>query len=113
MTSRCSVAERSAPLRVATQCDAVRRTAPCDLRCYAEGMKSFETHAADLGGRARAAAASMRLAPSAAKNAALERVASALLAGADDIVEANRQDVSAAQAAGLSAAMLDRLSLDE
>jgi glutamate-5-semialdehyde dehydrogenase len=47
------------------------------------------------------------------KNAALEAIASALLAGADRILEANRLDLAAGERNGLSAALTDRLRLDE
>ena len=62
---------------------------------------------------AREAARKMALAATAEKNAALLNMADALLAGQAEILAANREDIARAQAAGISAAMLDRLSLNE
>ncbi len=67
---------------------------------------------ADMGARARAAAAELAFAPPAAKRTALEAAADAVLARQDAILEANAQDMAAAHARGLSAAMTDRLRLD-
>ncbi len=47
------------------------------------------------------------------KNAALEAMAAALEAAAQEILAANAQDLSAARAAGTRPALLDRLALDE
>ena len=62
-----------------------------------------------------ARAAARRLAPLArpAKDAALARIAGALGANARAILAANEEDLRAARAAGTSAAMLDRLALDD
>lgn len=65
-----------------------------------------------MGRGARAAARALARATTAQKNAALEAIASALEVGADAILAANAQDMEDARAAGLSAAMLDRLSLE-
>ncbi|MDQ3676970.1 MAG: glutamate-5-semialdehyde dehydrogenase [Actinomycetota bacterium] len=46
------------------------------------------------------------------KNAALSAIAGALIARTDEIVEANERDMEAGRAAGLDAALLDRLALD-
>src|SRR3954468_3714846 len=66
----------------------------------------------DIGIRARLAA--RRLAPlgRADKDAALDRIAQRVLGGVDDILQANAVDVAAAEAAGTSGALLDRLTLD-
>jgi glutamate-5-semialdehyde dehydrogenase len=72
----------------------------------ADEMRSLAT-------RAREAARKLALAPSAAKSAALRAAASALVASAGRILEANAKDVAAAGAGGLSAAMIDRLKLDD
>ena len=66
-----------------------------------------------MGEKARAAAAELRRLTSEEKNAALESIASALEADAAAIYAANAEDVAAAEAAGLSAAMTDRLRLTE
>jgi glutamate-5-semialdehyde dehydrogenase len=47
------------------------------------------------------------------KDEALEAIAAALLDGTDQILEANARDLEAGEANGLSAALLDRLALDE
>jgi glutamate-5-semialdehyde dehydrogenase len=47
------------------------------------------------------------------KDAALEAVAAALVARADEILEANARDLEAGQETGLSSALLDRLALSE
>ena len=52
-------------------------------------------------------------ADTAAKNAALLRLADLLTENRAAIMQANAEDVAAAEAAGLSAALLDRLSLSE
>jgi glutamate-5-semialdehyde dehydrogenase len=79
-----------------------------------------EAAGADLGGlmerlgrNAVAAASVLALAGSSAKNAALSAAAAAIRAGAARILDANARDMSAARAASLTAALLDRLALDE
>ncbi|MCW2966731.1 MAG: glutamate-5-semialdehyde dehydrogenase [Solirubrobacteraceae bacterium] len=62
---------------------------------------------------ARAAARRLAALDSAAKDAALLAIADALEARAQEIVEANALDMEAGREAGLSAALLDRLMLDE
>src|SRR5579872_3192928 len=66
-----------------------------------------------LGRKAVAAASVLALAGTAAKNAALSAAAAAIRAGTARILEANARDMSAARAADLSGALLDRLALDE
>ena len=61
--------------------------------------------------RAREAAHALRRLDTAARNAALEAVASALEADRDSIAAANAADVAAAEASGLAPAMVDRLTL--
>src|SRR5436190_4634258 len=67
----------------------------------------------DVARRARAAAARLAPMPRAAKDAALVAMADALVARTADILAANDDDVSRGREAGLSDALLDRLSLDE
>ena len=62
---------------------------------------------------ARAAARRLAALDSAAKDAALHAIADALEARVPEIVEANELDMEAGREAGLSAALLDRLMLDE
>jgi glutamate-5-semialdehyde dehydrogenase len=64
-----------------------------------------------LGAAARDAARAMREAPAAQKNEALLAAAAAIRAHKANILEANAKDMSAA--AGLSPALLDRLTLDD
>ena len=66
-----------------------------------------------LGRGAVAAASALALAGTAAKNAALSAAAGAIRGGAARILEANARDMSAARAAHLTTALLDRLALDE
>ena len=66
-----------------------------------------------LGREAVAAAGVLALANTATKNRALTAIACALRARAPELLAANLRDMEAARAKGLSAAMLDRLALDE
>ena len=68
---------------------------------------------ADLGRRARAAAAALRTAGTEAKNRALAEAARLIRQEKAAILAANARDIAAAQAAGMSAALQDRLLLDE
>ncbi|MEL6551444.1 MAG: glutamate-5-semialdehyde dehydrogenase [Pseudomonadota bacterium] len=79
-------------------------------------MKDLDTIAAtmaDLGARAKAAAAELAFADPAAKRAALEAAAEAVWQRRAEIMEANSQDMAFGREKGLSAPMLDRLMLDE
>jgi glutamate-5-semialdehyde dehydrogenase len=67
---------------------------------------------ADMGARARAAAALLAGAPTAQKAKALQAAAHAIRANQGDILAANAADVARAKASGLSAAMIDRLILN-
>lgn len=62
--------------------------------------------------RARPAARALATTTAAAKQQALQAMASALRLGADEVLTANAQDVAAAQAAGMTAALVDRLRLN-
>jgi glutamate-5-semialdehyde dehydrogenase len=66
----------------------------------------------EMGRRARIAAATLALTPTARKAAALRAAAQALRADEALLIAANDQDMARARAAGLSGAMLDRLKLD-
>jgi glutamate-5-semialdehyde dehydrogenase len=66
---------------------------------------------ADMGARARAAATVLAQAPTARKAQALRLAAAALRDDAAAVLAANAADMERAAAAGLSAAMLDRLKL--
>jgi glutamate-5-semialdehyde dehydrogenase len=67
---------------------------------------------AELGQKARAAAATLALASPAAKVMALKAAAAAARGRQDEILAANAEDVAAAKAAGIGAALIDRLALD-
>ncbi|MFZ3004381.1 MAG: glutamate-5-semialdehyde dehydrogenase [Undibacterium umbellatum] len=67
----------------------------------------------DLGIRARAASRAMAKADTAAKNKALSLIAAAIRREAVALRAANELDLAAAKAAGMEAAMLDRLTLSD
>ncbi len=68
---------------------------------------------AEIGRRARAAARGMALAPAETKDVALRAIAERIRASAPEILRENARDVAAANAAGHTAALIDRLTLDE
>ena len=68
---------------------------------------------AEIGRKARAAARVLALASAARKDAALTAMAAAIRTQGGAILAANREDLAEARAAGISAAFLDRLTLDE
>lgn len=70
-----------------------------------------EALAAQLAGRARVASRALASAPTALKDAALAALARRLDEGAAPLLEANARDLAAADEAGLSAALRDRLRL--
>lgn len=67
----------------------------------------------ELAGNARLAQRSLATRTRRDKDAALAAMAKALRQGSDQILEANRRDIERARQAGISEAMIDRLSLDE
>ncbi len=67
----------------------------------------------DLALAAKAAARRLAAVDSATKDRALLAIADALEARAGEIIEANARDLEAGREAGLSAALMDRLALDE
>ena len=67
----------------------------------------------ELGRGARKAANELSLAPTETKNKALRKAANALRARKDEIMSANAKDMTAASGKGISAALLDRLELNE
>jgi glutamate-5-semialdehyde dehydrogenase len=68
---------------------------------------------ADIGARARAAAAELAVADPATKRRAIEAAADAVWQDRDGILAANTEDLALGRDKGLSSAMLDRLTLDE
>jgi len=65
-----------------------------------------------LGKQAKKAAASLRMAETRAKDAALHAAAAWLRRGQEEIIAANSMDMQAGRESGLDAAMLDRLELN-
>lgn len=76
-------------------------------------MATEQTSVAALCTEAKAAAPFLARAPREVKDAALEALAASLEARSAELIEANGLDLAAGEAAGLSAALLDRLLLDE
>ncbi len=66
-----------------------------------------------LGQNARTASRAMAKADTSTKNRALLAIAGAIRREKDKLIAANQQDMDAARAAGMEAAMLDRLALSE
>ncbi|MEX2409083.1 MAG: glutamate-5-semialdehyde dehydrogenase, partial [Rhodovibrionaceae bacterium] len=66
-----------------------------------------------LGKAARAAAAELALAPAEAKAKALRAAAAALRSNAETLKAANAEDMAAGRSKGLTAALLDRLELND
>jgi glutamate-5-semialdehyde dehydrogenase len=76
-------------------------------------MATEQTSVTALCAEAKAAAPFLARAPRETKDAALEALAISLEARSAELVEANSLDLAAGEAAGLSAALLDRLLLNE
>ncbi len=74
---------------------------------------STQTKAKELAERAKAASRALGRATTAQKDRALEEIAKAIVADAPAILAENAADLEQGKAAGLSAAMLDRLALDQ
>ena len=75
-------------------------------------MSAVQALMRQLGQAAVAAAAPLALADTASKNRALRTAATALRARSAAILSANVDDMRAARASGLGAALLERLELD-
>ncbi len=76
-------------------------------------MVAIHDYVVDLCRAARRAGRQLAVASTDAKNDALQRAAAGLRGKSDVIVDANRRDVEAGRAAGLNAALIDRLTLDD
>jgi glutamate-5-semialdehyde dehydrogenase len=76
-------------------------------------MASVTTTVGDICAEAKRAAKALARADTATKNRALERIATALEARTEEIIEANARDMDAGREAELGSALLDRLLLDE
>ncbi|EPZ15573.1 gamma-glutamyl phosphate reductase [Thauera terpenica 58Eu] len=72
----------------------------------------IHTYMQTLGRQARAASRVLAAAPSALKNTALLAMAAEVRARRSELLTANAQDLEQAHAAGLEAALIDRLTLD-
>ena len=83
-------------------------------RASGSGMADTDTQMliADMAARARTASRALAAMTSAQKSRALLAAAAAIREASDAIVAANAEDMAAAEASGLSGAMLDRLRLD-
>ncbi|MDP9573569.1 UNVERIFIED_ORG: glutamate-5-semialdehyde dehydrogenase [Agrobacterium larrymoorei] len=66
----------------------------------------------NIGAQAKAASRPLSIASTAKKNRALLAMASAIDASVDRILDANKQDVEAAEQAGVAGSFIDRLKLD-
>jgi len=75
-------------------------------------IKDLQTYMDGLGENAKGAASALRLASEEQKNRALLAMAGHIRKKANEILVANKKDMDAGEAKGLSAAMLDRLLLD-
>jgi glutamate-5-semialdehyde dehydrogenase len=78
-----------------------------------EGSGEIAATMQDIGRRTKLAARVLALAGAEQKNRALAGMAAAILAHKSDILAANAEDLADGKAAGLTAAMLDRLELNE
>ena len=76
-------------------------------------MATEQTSVTQLCAEAKAAAPALARAPREVKDAALEALAKSLEERSDELIEANALDLAAGAEAGLSAALLDRLLLDQ
>ena len=72
----------------------------------------LQSYMSDLGRRANTAKDSIRLASAQQRAEAIRTIAQEIRARQDDILAANKTDMTAAEAKGLRASMLDRLKLD-
>ena len=76
-------------------------------------MEDIKQYMKSVGQQARAASRIMAQADTATKNHALENIATAILLNGAKLITENARDVVAAQASGLDAASVDRLTLTE
>ena len=81
--------------------------------CYDAGMSTLASHCRDIAARARRAAIDLAGTPSATKAACLRAAAAKIRVDVDAILAANSLDLAAAPGYGLSAAAIDRLTLDK
>lgn len=79
----------------------------------AETVNDIAAVMAEVGRKARAAAAPLSIATTEQKNKALMAAADALLEARGDILEANRLDLANAEKNGMAPSFIDRLTLDD
>ena len=84
-----------------------------NLRSDFAGADSLPEQMAAIGRRARQAARKMAQASAQVKDTALQNIAARLRADRDAILRENERDVAAAHEGGQSAALIDRLRLDD
>ena len=80
--------------------------------CYDVGMNALASRCRDIATRARQAAIDLASVPAAAKAACLRAAATRIRTDVDAILAANALDIAAAPGFGLTAAAIDRLTLD-
>ena len=80
--------------------------------CYDVGMNALASRCRDIATRARQAAIDLASVPAAAKAACLRAAAARIRTDVDAILAANALDIAAAPGFGLTAAAIDRLTLD-
>jgi len=88
---------------------------PCQMSASLrsiEGRGDIAATMGEIGRKARAAARTLALVPSAQKDRALELMAGAIRRQAPRILAANTEDIGEARASGATGAFLDRLALD-
>ena len=78
-----------------------------------ENSSSVAEVMAEIGNSARAAAGNLAIADTATKQKAIRLAAKYLSADSEEVLSANQRDMEEGQRSGLSAAMLDRLRLDQ
>ena len=78
-----------------------------------EGSGEIAATMSDIGRRAKAAARVLALAATAQKDRALAGMASAIRASKSEILAANAEDLADGKTAGLTAAMIERLTLND
>src|SRR5947209_10521831 len=78
-----------------------------------EGSGDIAATMSDIGRRAKAAARVLALAATAQKDRALAGMAAAIRAGKSEILAANAEDLADGKAAGLTPAMIERLTLND
>ena len=79
----------------------------------AETVNDIAAVMAEVGRKARAAAAPLSIATTEQKNRALIAAADAMLEARGDILEANKLDLANAEKSGMAASFVDRLTLDD